>query len=157
MTGQTAGTQIVALDTPAVVSDEETSNITGVTSTSFITDTPVCGVSFTAPTSGRVLVMWGAHVIGQTANCQVRVSVRVREGSTIDSGSTVSGPHVRNSVHNAEDSSGGGQQRVGAGTFRVVTGLTPGSDYNAVTQHRVAGSSPSGDIDARSIAVIPLP
>lgn len=153
-----AGSQILAADSPAAVSDSEGTNITGITSTSWITDTPVCGVAFQAPTSGRVLVTWDAHLEGTTADTQVRVSTRVRTGSTIDSGTTIAGPHVSRSVHNPQDSSGGGGQRIAAGSFRVVEGLTPGADYNVVTQHRVAGSgTPEGRVDGRTVAVIPLP
>lgn len=148
-----AGTTVRALDTPESVTDVETGDETGVTSTTYTDGGTITGVSFTAPTSGRVLVLWTARTEHNSTGF-IFVSVSVSTGSVLGSGTEVSAPSDGESV-SSNTGAGGGDTRVAAGCHRLVTGLTPGSVYNAITQHRVTLGN--GDIFDRSITVIPVP
>lgn len=147
-----AGTTVKALDTPAAVAVEDATDELGFTDTVFVQGATKVGVTFTAPTTGRVLVMWTARFESNTTGL-IYVSAAVRTGATIGSGTSVSAASQTSAV-SSNTGAGGTDTRIAAAFFRVVTGLTPGNSYNAVTEHSV--SSGNGDVFDRSLAVIPL-
>lgn len=147
-----AGTTIKALDTPPAVAVTDATDELAFTNTAYTQGATVVGQSFTAPTSGRVLVLWHGRFENNSTGF-IFVSAAVRTGSTIGSGTSVSGATDESAV-NTNTGTGGFDTRIAAAMFRVVTGLTPGNSYNAVTEHRV--TSGNGDVFDRSLAVIPL-
>lgn len=112
-----------------------------------------CAVVFTAPETGRVLVHWsGAPRNTAASNSPVAyLSPEVRSGGSVGSGSVVLGANDRRSVR----SNLAGSHTVRAGASHLVTGLTPGSTYNARILHRV--TSQSGEFFHRGLIVEPLP
>lgn len=151
-----AGQTVKALDFTAPQSDVEPTDITGFTDTgSYVPGTPVVGITFVAPTSGRVLVLMYARFESNTAGVRALVSFAVREGSSIGSGTAVSAASNNKCLTSPTDASGGGNQRTSGTVYEVVTGLTAGSTYNAQVEHQME-SAGNGDIFDRQIAVLGL-
>lgn len=145
-----AGTVISGADVTATASHNETTDQTGITSTSFVAGSPVCGVAFIAPTTGRVLVMWGGELDHNTAGRETYLSFEVREGSVVGSGTV---------VYAADDSwsaSNQGVNNCGAGVMHDVPDLTPGATYNVRLMHRVTVGG-NGAVTRREVSVQPLP
>lgn len=148
------GTTVQAADVPPTLGDDDASNISGFSESSYVQNdgsAPTVGVAFTAPTSGRVWVLWGARMNGDSAGNRVRVSAHVRTGSTIGSGTTVSTSNNDNLIQ-SPGKAGGTSSRFNGATHRVVEGLTPGDTYNAVVEYQGTGS-----IFRRHICTTPLP
>lgn len=148
---------ITALESPTAVTTEATSATLGTTtSTSYtptLTTAGVLGVAFVAPTSGKVAVHYGSrgqHSVngGNTYTCVV-----IRTGNTPGSGSLVQG-----SADTWAISSGivGGTAAIGAGRSKLVSGLTPGDDYNATLEHKIVTAGTGSFLD-RSVLVVPVP
>lgn len=145
-----AGEVILAQDTPPAVSDREDALISGFSSTSYQTGATVCGTTFTAPTSGRVLVSINAYLDNSDAAGQAFASYIIREGSSIGSGTTVVGAADEQSALQT------GQAQARKGVSELVSGLTAGDAYNVVMVHKHAGTGTS-DIAWRTVSVIPTP
>jgi hypothetical protein len=145
--GRGGGDQVPA-GPPAAVKDTQGSNGT-TTSTSFtdtLTTSPGAGVAFVAPTSGRVVIHNVARMANSAAN-ETYCGFHVRTDASVGAGSDVlvaaderSIIHVGTSVERA-------------GTSYLLTGLTPGSDYNVVQSFRVSGGT--GTYAYRSLTVAP--
>lgn len=144
-----AGTIITGTDAPASGRDDDTTSQGSITSTSYAAGANVCGTTFVAPTTGRVLVIWRAgHIDNNTAGADTFLSVEVRQGSSIGSGTVELAAADDWAVQHE------GVNEVGFGTAYPVERLTAGSTYNARTMHRV--SAGTGTVDDREIIVIPL-
>lgn len=147
----TAGSTVLALDTPPAQYAADNTDIVGFTDIVFVSGTPVVGVVFTAPTTGRVRVDWhGRFQPAAAVNAQVGFALRT--GSTLGSGTLIQDGQNEACLESPNVSGPGG--RVQGGMFFIVTGLTPGSTYNAVVCYRVV-SAGSGTVFARSIGVSP--
>lgn len=151
-----AGSVIYAADTPAVASAADGTDEAGFTSTTYIPGAVVVGTSFTAPTSGIVLIVWGARVESNTASRSVLLSVEVRDGATIGSGTVVSASSDDSAIETPQDASAGSNARIQASRHRLVTGLTAGMPYNARLTHRMFGGAGNGDVFYRDIVVFPM-
>lgn len=155
----TAGSTILAQDTPTPAEASQNADETGFTDTSYTAGASECGDTFVAPTSGRVLVLWHSRFETNTTNTRTLVTVEVRTGGTIGSGTVVSAASDTSALESiSNDAAGGvgGNARLQAGMWRIVSGLTAGDTYNVRTMHRMT-SAGNGDIFDRSVAVIPLP
>jgi hypothetical protein len=129
-----------------------------VSSTAYTAGSPQVGVTFTAPTSGTVLILFGARPQTNTIGVRCHVSVAVRTGSTIGSGTVIAAASDQCSVETGQPTVAGGAgdgSRLQASRHRVITGLSPGSTYNARTEHKVSVAG-SGNVFFRNIDVIPL-
>lgn len=144
-------------------SDTESSTET-FTSATYSSGSNVCGTTFVAPGSGNVIVFWSARLQSDAGGTNHRAlcSVSVATGSTIGSGTVVSGSNDASALETTEVISGSTgvlapQTRFQGGTFRIVTGLTAGFTYNVVVQFKgaVALTSPGGSIFQRDVAVLP--
>lgn len=93
------------------------------------------GVVFTAPASGAVDLDWRGQVLNTVATSQTFISPVVRTGGTIGAGTTVLAADDGRAMICGTTSANPGQTFVGA--FCSLTGLTPGSTYNARLEHRV--------------------
>jgi hypothetical protein len=142
-----AGTVITGTDVPEMASDFEGTQDSGITSTAYAQGT-LCGTTFMAPTTGRVMVMWRAKVDIDT-NQATYVSIEVREGSSVGSGTIFLSPSDEYAVGRQNTNN------VAFGIFWPVEGLTPGATYNVRLMHRVTGGS--GTVDDKEVVVIPLP
>lgn len=146
-----AGSTVTGLDTPAAQFDEDTADIVGFTNTAFASGTPIVGVAFTAPTTGRVLVLWHAR-FNPTSAVAAQVGFALRTGAVVGSGTLIQDGLNEGCLESPNVSGGGG--RVQGGTFYPLSGLTPGAQYNAVVCHRMTAAG-SGTIFTRYITVTP--
>lgn len=113
--------------------DSGTTTSTSFTPTRAAATSPV-GVSFTAPPSGKVLVLWRCAITNSTTASGV-VSFVVRTGSVLGAGIVVQGSSDNTATqHNgtSTETSGGSD---------LVEALTAGSDYNIVQTYRVTSAS----------------
>lgn len=154
-----AGSKLLALDAPAQAVDDEATDETAWTNTSYDSGSSVCGTTFTAPTSGAVLVLWSARLQCGSTGQRALASVSVATGGSVGAGSVVSASSDDSAIETSQSatvtgSPAGAETRTQAGMWRVVTGLTAGSTYNVVVQKKVFGGS--GSIFQRNVAVLPI-
>ncbi|MFE7754328.1 hypothetical protein [Streptomyces sp. NPDC057429] len=144
-----AGTTVLALDTPPTQSATGDSSF-DATSTSYTT-TATAGsysevaVVFVAPTTGRVKWTLSGRLIN-SATGGALITCEVREGATIGAGTIVESAGDRGPSHY-------GATFARSGTSRLLTGLTPGSTYNARVLHRVTAGT--GSFALRELIVEP--
>jgi hypothetical protein len=145
-----AGQTLTPLHFTPTVTDEEVDAYSFTTTTFDVTFTSGtyndCGVAFTAPASGRVLVNYNAQGSNSTS-VATSISPVVRQGATVGAGALVSAASDDDCITHQ----GTVEHRRGAS--RLVTGLTPGSSYNVRLEHRV--SSGTGTVRRRSVIVSP--
>lgn len=149
-----AGQIVRALDYAGYAGVWDGSNVVGFNSTTYIPGTPVVGVTFVAPTSGAVLLTWGARLRLDSATAvTVLASVETRTGGTIGSGTVVQSASDDAALETGEAT----LSRIAASMSRDVTGLTPGATYNTRVVHRNQVSVASAaTIFGRSLYVVPL-
>ena len=149
-----AGQIIRAADFDVFASDSDSADETGFNSTSFTLGSTTVGTAFVAPTSGSVVIHWGARaLLNVNTALQIRVSAEVRTGSTVGSGTVIAAANdgwsleIGNATNN----------RIGANRARPVTGLTPGATYNVSLWHKNAtGVASAGTIFDRDCFVVPV-
>lgn len=131
--------------------DEEADAIT-TGSTSYTASTPVCGVAFIVPPSGKVWIHWHAEMQNNTtAAAFCLASFEVREGSTVNAGTVVlAGSDNRRLLQRGTVANADTQ---GYGSSYLVTGLTPHASYNVV--HLVRVTAGTGQFGARRIGTSP--
>lgn len=153
------GDIVAAGDFPQAKSVHDSTTEAGFTSTSYTAGGTTVGVNFTAPTSGRVLILWHARMesnAGDVANGRVVCSISVATGGTVGSGTVVSGPDDNSAIETPRAGSADvDETRIEAAMQRFVSGLTAGAVYNVITMHKTFTSN--GDIFTRGITVVPLP
>lgn len=144
----TAGVPFTGTDLPETKTVAENTAITGITGTSYAAGT-VCGTTFVAPTTGSVLIFWGAAVDHNTAGRATLVSIRVGTGSSIGAGTAVQLPDDAIAISNV------GVNDLAPGCMHPLDGLVPGDTYNVQTQHRVTVGG-NGTVSRRTITIQPL-
>lgn len=151
------GMVVHAGDFPPSAFDSDDTGITNLTNGTYVSGAPEVGVTFTAPTSGRVRLTVGGGLRDSSGVDRVFISPQVFQGVDA-SGVEILTPSVTNR----------GCGSVGSSTefsyfsrTSLLTGLTPGEVYYARVMHTVSagGTSPNGtaDIGSRDITVIPVP
>jgi hypothetical protein len=116
-----------------------------------LTTTGIHGAAFIAPPSGTVLVEGRATVRNSTVAAYSILDFEVKTGAVVGSGSTSRAP---------DDATAGVHQSAVANnqssvlTGDLVTGLTPGSAYNAALTYHTGSGGTSG-YTRRHITVIP--
>jgi hypothetical protein len=132
----------------------DSGNITGITASGITLGSPIVGVSFTAPPSGKVMAsVNGSLRLNSGTSAQALAGVLIRTGSTVGSGSTVFDPSVE---PNAKFGTGVTGVIMNGGASQIYTGLTPGAVYNASWVHFGVGTSPNYDLFHRRVDVLPL-
>lgn len=131
----------------AVVNTDATSRTTTSTSfTSTLSPANICGVAFTAPASGKVLITWRMALANSGAG-YTACSPQVAAGAVVGSGAVFlaagDGTTISTDFSTFE----------GQGGTVLVTGLTPATAYNVALYHRVA--SGTGTFLRREVNVIP--
>lgn len=142
----TAGQRILAADfvTPVTATD---STILANISSTLAVGSPEVGVTFTAPTSGMVIVTVGGSIVesGGTTAAGI-IDYRITEDDSAGAEVVATGSNARRCVLQANTQSGE------ASRSSLVTGLTAGQVYYA--QIRTASySTPAIDVYNRTISV----
>jgi hypothetical protein len=137
---------------PPAVKAEDFTNNNNITSTTWVVGSPEVGVTFTAPSSGRVCVCLHALATQQAAGDRVFVEYRIYLGT-----STSGTLFQTNDSFNGISSSGStsGTSEFSKGHMSLVEGLTPGSTYYAVIGHLIEGAGTTSDVNGRRIIVFP--
>lgn len=153
MTDVLVGAKIQSGDWPATVSDADPTDILNISSTSFIEGTPVVAVTFTAPTSGKVLITVSSGASDSTVGGRVIVAPNVFLG-TNSSGTEVLG--TTNTLATERTTPQQATDYTYASRTSLLTGLTAGSTYYARLVYKVSGAT-TADISYRDIMVRPVP
>lgn len=150
----TAGSTVNALDTPPTVFAQDITTISNLSNTTYSELTPEVGVTFVAPTTGRVTISIGGSLRNNAANSdRVALAPQVYLGSN-SSGTEVLAPSVFRGVCTDGIPTAGDYCTYGHTT--LLTGLTPGSTYYARVMAIKFGSAGSTvDIAMRDIHVAP--
>lgn len=140
-------TSVTAVDSS--VTDGSTSS---TSATNSLTTTLIRGVAFTAGTSGRVLVWSQAAGRSNTAGSFTFLDFEIRTGSTVGSGTVVRASNANTMSTFQSDSA---NQQGPLLSHGLVTGLTPGTTYNACLTYWVNANT--GTYNRRSISVLYVP
>ncbi|MGI5286650.1 hypothetical protein ACQEVF_25380 [Nonomuraea polychroma] len=151
MTDTLVGAVISAEDYPPAKWAQDTTANSDISSTSYIAGTPTVSVTFTAPTSGAVLLSVGVAASDNGGTNRVHLSPEVRENDV--SGTVVLAADVTNRGVGTPSSASANTHR---SRTTLLTGLTPGGTYFARTMHKVSGGT-TADISVREIIVTPTP
>lgn len=144
-----AGNIIYASDvlmTQVSNADTTARTTTSASFTTVLSPAQICGVAFTAPPSGKVTIAFNCGVQNSSSPQLSVCSFRIREGSTVGSGTSFYAPDDGRAITSLAYVRGGASE--------PVTGLTPGAVYNVALEHRVA-SSGTGTFSNRSVTVLP--
>lgn len=109
-----------------------------------------CGVVFTVPPNGRVALNYGGRMRNGTAGISSFLTLVIREGNTIGSGTTVLAAADDNATDHAAGANQSDRQEV---SYLFDTG-TPGSVYNAFLMHRA--ESGTSTFSRRHIMATPV-
>lgn len=153
MTDILAGNLVKAADFPATKGSADNTDINNIADVTFVTGSPEVAVTFTAPTSGQVLIINGGGCRNNTGTDQVYLGVEVRE--TNGSGAVVYSPTI-----NGKDTLSCADQSTSheyKSRYMVLSGLTAGGTYYARIQYRTRDGDSTADISSRSIIVQPIP
>ncbi|MEU8199299.1 hypothetical protein AB0C10_36495 [Microbispora amethystogenes] len=152
--GNFAGLPIRAADFPPPVWAQDTTAINNPAITSYIAGTPQVSVTFTAPPSGRILLIVGGGLGNSAASDRIALSPEVR--LTNSSGQIVLSPSVTSRGFTPDNCSSG---FVYGSRESVLEGLTPGQVYFARVMYAVFddGRTVTADISCREIVAVPLP
>jgi len=154
-----AGARIRATDRPAAVQAEDQSSVANITSTSFITGTPVVETTFTAPPSGTVLVFVGGGTRDNSgAGNKVSLDYEIYQGTSA-AGTLKKSANEQLSGYIGQSGLIGGTAGTGLdfhyfsrGT--LVTGLTAGATHYARLLYKVNAGN-TCDISDRQLIIIP--
>lgn len=150
----TAGNNIRSLDTPETRYNSSTVTIAAFTNVGTFAQAPsMVGVTFIAPSTGRVKVNWSGHMEGSPAGL-CHLSPHVRKGSRLGAGTSVSTSTMSSSIntgYNFNDRS----SRIQASNVRLVDSLIAGNTYNAVLEWAMEFGG-YGNIFVRTIMIQPV-
>ena len=155
MTDILVGAKVKAADFPASAWSQDTTEITDITSTTFIPGSPEVGTTFVAPTSGKVLMFVGGSARAHTGDNRTFLAANVFLG-TSSAGTEVLSSSIgfTGCGFSLASTSYYYQNR----SFHL-TGLTPGSTYYARVTYSVTTTGATdgrSDISCREIGVIPI-
>lgn len=150
-----AGATIKSTDRPAAAYERDTTLQDDVTPDSYVTGSPVVDVTFTAPTSGRVLLIVGGAARTVSGNGRALIVPEVYEGTD------ATGTLIVEATGNIDQIRGFAQPHVAtdwilASRASILSGLTPQATHYARVMYRVVPDAGIADIGARDIGVLPL-
>lgn len=146
-----AGQRVLALDFTAAAHDEDSTEQSNI-GASYVDGSPTVSITFTAPTSGKVLIILGVRARDNGATSSVVLDFELRED---DSGGSLIldvGANTRRLELNTENDT----RTQALSKHFLVEGLTAGQVYYAQTQH-FATPGGSADLIYRAITAIPQP
>jgi hypothetical protein len=146
------GATVKVDDFPRTVNAIDATQIDNISSTTFISGSPVVATTFVAPTSGMVLlsVSLGARDNGGST-ARVHLAPEVRVGSAAGS-VFLSADVTRRGVGTPGEAADFAYR----GRTTLLTGLTAGQVYYVSTLHKVSGGA-TADIAMRDVTVTPIP
>lgn len=157
MSAISAGQRIRGQDRPDVAWRIDTTSITQITSTTYITGSPVVDCTFTAPTSGRVWLIVGGGFEDNGGTNTVFIAPEVYLGTSAAGTLVLAADADTRGIESVGGNLGGvpgGPNNHYYTRVTMLSGLTPGATYYARLMYRVSGGS-SADVPARDLAVIP--
>lgn len=133
---------------------QDTTSLTGITSTAYISGTPVVGGTFVVPPSGQCFVTVTGNLRQNNDGEETRLGFEIRTGGTVGSGTIVwATSSLRGLV--AGQAVNSGSPAVNSASHRQAYGsMTALSTYNIRTMHSVTGGS--GNITYRVLTVEPI-
>lgn len=147
-------TQVRGLDTPVTVWRQDNTlqaNVSGVGGVSNA-GTPECRVSFLAPSSGRVLLIYGGQARDSGGTDEAHIVAWIQEPDF----TTPSGGQMNNRYSFAV--SPPESQYICGSQMMVFGGLEPGREYVASARvGNIAGAGATIDFAVREVIVVPLP
>lgn len=150
------GNSVYGVDFPPSVYDQDWTTIANLTSTSYVASqsgVPEVGVAFTAPSSGRALIIIGGGYRNNAATSdRAVITYRIYEDSA-SGNQTVLAQFDNGTVSCGTAAS---QEYQYACTYDLLEDLTPGRQYYAQIAYRTTGGT-TVDIASRDIMVIPMP
>ncbi len=146
-----AGQPLAASDLnmkPESNADSTSRNTTNTSFTTTLSPANICGVAFTAPPSGKVMLHWESACSNNTGTNTAICAPAIREGSTVGSGTVFLAAADERSIWSTTTTG----PRIGASA--KVEGLTPGTVYNVALEHR-ANSAGTATFQGREVTVVP--
>lgn len=117
---------------------------------------PVVGMAYTIPASGRVRVAVEAYAQCWSDQNLISVSFEVRSGGTIGSGTVLHAAHSNHAVL-AGMAVNANAPAIGSGRRSLnFTGLTPGSQINARVMHIRTGAASADKVIFRQLDIDPI-
>jgi hypothetical protein len=148
---------IAAINALAPARDDEPTDEAAYSGAAWIAGATPCAVAFVAPSSGAVMVHLKAYFLSSINDKGVFVDSEIKTGATLGSGTVVSG-----GAANSNDGlvlsgtvTSGVPLKLNAGTAKLVTGLSPGSSYNARVMY-VTETGGNITILYRQLIVVPV-
>jgi hypothetical protein len=122
--------------------------------TAFTAGTQACGVAFTAPASGVVTVHWKSYLQAAINDKMAFLGCEIRTGAPIGGGVVQVAANSTDAIAIAGTVTGGVPLRLKGATYKLITGLTPGSSYHARLMHQ---TEVGGNITVftREVMVVP--
>lgn len=148
-------TLVKGIDTPRAVWQQSVQDVLNFGDTTNTPGSPEVGVTFRAPTSGRVLVIVGGGLRDNAGQNRVFLGPEVYQGPD------TRGTKVESGSFHEFVTSPPEPEAMFASRATLVTGLTAGETYYARTYYYTlkTGGTPSAtsDIFVREIIVVPVP
>jgi len=146
-------TVVKSLDTPPAVGNFDDTVLVQISSASYTEGVPEVGVTFVAPTSGRVLITIGGGLRDNGANA-TRVFMAPQVFEDDSDGTVVLSPTVG---QYGIGSAGEQSEFMYYSRTSLLSDLTPGRVYYARVMHQTSNTpgSPTADIACREITVSP--
>lgn len=149
----TVDAAVAALQNPADIGlnvEQLTSGTTSSTSyTATLTGGTACGLAFTAPASGKVIILHNCRLSASTTAQLAYSTIRIRTGASIGSGTDVLAADDNYSVSTKDDFV------EGKGRSKMQTGLTAGVSYNVQQLYR--SSSGAATFLGKELIVLYIP
>lgn len=117
------------------------------TSTTYVALAGNPGLSFTAPTSGRVVIAIGAALTGSAADTYAMMGFQVRTGNVIGSGT------ITHAADNNEVVANLGLSDIAASHVSLVSGLTAGDPYNVQVLYKMLSGTGTAFFARRNVIV----
>lgn len=148
----TAGQRVKALDFTAAQTSSDATAHNNITTTA-AAGSPEVGVTFTAPTSGKVLISLSMRAFDNSAANAIYLDIEIYEDNTSGTKIVSTGTWERRLTIQGDTSSTivGNSSKV-----FIETGLTAGQVYYARTMHYAAATG-TADVEMRRIDAAPLP
>lgn len=122
--------------------------------TAFTAGTQACGVAFTAPASGVVIVHWKSYFQAAINDKMSFVGCEIRTGATIGGGVVQVAANSTDAIAIGGTVTSGVPLRLKGSTYKLITGLTPGNSYHARLMYQ---TETGGNITVftREVMVVP--
>jgi len=127
-----------------------TATLTSTSYTSSLTSGTSPGLTFKAPPSGKVLIHWSSYLTHTVANGFTYMSFDLKTGTSIGSGTSVVAASDTNAITN-RPSGAGSVDDAQFGSTKLITGLTPGNDYNVIGMFKIITAGTGTTLNRRII------